>query len=244
MSGWTEDERDGGLGRVLRPVRGGNGFEEALEQVLQVLRLGLVAPGERLPPERELAARLGVSRATLREVVSVLHTEGLVDSRRGRYGGTFVRAGARAPRSAGVDLEDVLAHREVLETGTAELCARRAADPEHGPALRAWLSASLAALDSAPLEPVAAYRREDTLLHLGLAERTGSASLAASYASVRAAVNELLDRIPLLVRGLEHSQAQHTALARAILAGDADGARERMREHCAGTAALLRGFLS
>ncbi|MYX21317.1 GntR family transcriptional regulator, partial [Streptomyces sp. SID8380] len=59
MSGWTEDERDGGLGRVLRPVRGGNGFEEALEQVLQVLRLGLVAPGERLPPERELAARLG-----------------------------------------------------------------------------------------------------------------------------------------------------------------------------------------
>ncbi|MYX22125.1 FCD domain-containing protein, partial [Streptomyces sp. SID8380] len=99
-------------------------------------------------------------------------------------------------------------------------------------------------LDSAPLEPVAAYRREDTLLHLGLAERTGSASLAASYTSVRAAVNELLDRIPLLVRGLEHSQAQHTALARAILAGDADGARERMREHCAGTAALLRGFLS
>ncbi|EFG65527.1 FadR/GntR family transcriptional regulator, partial [Streptomyces sp. SPB074] len=173
MSGWTEDEgggaggagsggpcagAGGGLGRVLRPVRGGNGFEEALEQILQVLRLGLVAPGERLPPERELAERLRVSRATLREVLAVLHAEGLAESRRGRYGGTFVRARPRPPRRAGVDLEDVLAHREVLETGAAELCARRAADPEHGPALRAWLSAGLGALDSAPLEPVAAYR--------------------------------------------------------------------------------------
>jgi DNA-binding FadR family transcriptional regulator len=57
-------------------------------------------------------------------------------------------------------------------------------------------------------------------------------------------VNDLLDCIPLLVRNLEHSQAQHTALVEAVLEGDADGAREVMREHCAGTAALLRGFLS
>ena len=52
---------------VLRPVRAGNGFEEALEQILQVVRLGLVPGGERLPAERELAERLGISRVTLRE---------------------------------------------------------------------------------------------------------------------------------------------------------------------------------
>ncbi|EST39665.1 hypothetical protein N566_00680, partial [Streptomycetaceae bacterium MP113-05] len=79
------------LGPVLRPVRAGNGFEEALEQILQVLRLGLVPVGGRLPAERELAERLGVSRVTLREVLRVLTEEGLVESRRGRYGGTFVR---------------------------------------------------------------------------------------------------------------------------------------------------------
>ena len=64
---------DGGpddrLTPVLRPVRAGNGFEEALEQILQVVRLGLVPGGERLPAERELAERLGISRATLREVL-------------------------------------------------------------------------------------------------------------------------------------------------------------------------------
>ena len=45
------------------------------------------------------------------------------------------------------------------------------------------------------------------------------------------------------MRNLEHSQHQHTALVEAVLEGDADGAREVMREHCEGTAALLRGFL-
>ena len=55
-------------------------------------------------------------------------------------------------------------------------------------------------------------------------------------------MNDLLDCIPLLVRNLEHSQTQHTALVEAVLEGDADGAREVMREHCCGTAALLRGL--
>src|SRR5579884_1333871 len=106
------------LAPVLRPVRAGNGFEEALEQILQILRLGLVATGERLPAERELAERLGVSRVTLREVLKVLQEQGLVESRRGRYGGTFVRQrpAARAAAAEGelrrrietVDVEDTL----------------------------------------------------------------------------------------------------------------------------------------
>lgn len=243
------------LSPVLRPVRAGSGFEEALEQILQVLRLGLVPYGERLPAERELADRLAISRVTLREVLKVLQEQGLVESRRGRYGGTFVRyrAGALTAASsgragqesqeelrrkvAGTDLEDALRFREVLEVGAAELCAAR----ELGAAQRERLRESLAATDDAPLGD---YRRLDTRLHLTLAELSGSPSLAAAYAGVRASVNDLLDCIPLLVRNLEHSQVQHAALIDAILEGDADGAREVMREHCAGTAALLRGFLS
>ena len=115
---------------VLRPVRAGNGFEEALEQILQVVRLGLVPGGERLPSERELADRLGISRVTLREVLKVLQDQGLVESRRGRYGGTFVVARTDAPgedelrrRLKGVDVEDALRFREVLEVGAAGLCA-------------------------------------------------------------------------------------------------------------------------
>ncbi|WP_432032255.1 FadR/GntR family transcriptional regulator [Streptomyces antibioticus] len=232
------------LTRVLRPVRAGNGFEEALEQILQVVRLGLVPAGGRLPAERELAERLGISRVTLREVLKVLQDQGLLESRRGRYGGTFVLprpdGGGEAAlrrRIAEVDVEDVLRFREVLESGAAGLCATHGLTGERADRLREALARTADA-------PLADYRRRDTLLHLTLAELCGSPSLAARYAAVRATVNDLLDCIPLLVRNLEHSQRQHTALVEAVLDGDADGAREIAREHCAGTAALLRGFLT
>ncbi|MGW2598325.1 FadR/GntR family transcriptional regulator [Streptomyces klenkii] len=238
-------DRTDRLAPVLRPVRAGNGFEEALEQILQIMRLGLVAEGERLPAERELADRLRVSRVTLREVLKVLQDQGLVESRRGRYGGTFVLARPATEaggdelrrRVAGVDVEDTLRFREVLEVGAAGLCAAHGL-PEGG---AGRLRAALAATHDAPL---AGYRRADTLFHLTLAELSGSPSLAERYAAVRATVNDLLDCIPLLVRNLEHSQQQHTALVEAVLDGDAEGAREVMREHCCGTAALLRGFLA
>ncbi|MFE0776330.1 FadR/GntR family transcriptional regulator [Streptomyces sp. NPDC058861] len=229
---------------VLRPVRAGNGFEEALKQILQVVRLGLVPDGERLPAERELADRMGISRVTLREVLKVLQEQGLVESRRGRYGGTFVLPRTRTGdedelrrRIASVDVEDTLRFREVLEVGAAGLCAAHGLDAAGAERLRS----ALAATHDAPLGD---YRRQDTLLHLTLAELSGSPSLTARYAAVRATVNDLLDCIPLLVRNLEHSQHQHTALVEAVLDGDADAAREVMREHCAGTAALLRGFLT
>lgn len=232
------------LTSVLRPVRGGNGFEEALEQILQVVRLGLVPGGERLPAERELAERMGISRVTLREVLKVLQEEGLVESRRGRYGGTFVlhrprteSEGELRRRIAAVDVEDTLRFREVLEVGAAGLCAAHGLSEEGAARLRTALTAT----HDAPLDD---YRRCDTLLHLTLAELSGSPTLTKQYAAVRAAVNDLLDCIPLLVRNLEHSQQQHVALVEAVLGGDADAAREVMREHCEGTAALLRGFLA
>lgn len=171
---------------VLRPVRAGNGFEEALEQILQVIRLGLVPGGGRLPAERDLAELLGISRVTLREVLKVLQDQGLVESRRGRYGGTFVLPRTGSPgedelrrRIASVDIEDVLRFREVLEAGAAELCAARGLDGEGADRLRAALTAT----HEAPLQD---YRRRDTLFHLTLAELSGSASLTTQYAAVRA----------------------------------------------------------
>ncbi|MFE9554839.1 FadR/GntR family transcriptional regulator [Streptomyces sp. NPDC006692] len=240
-----DDRSPDALVPVLRTVRAGNGFEEALEQILQLLRLGLVPPGERLPSERELAERMGISRVTLREVLKVLQDQGMVESRRGRYGGTFVlprpsEGGGEVElrrRVAAVDVEDVLRFREVLEVGAAGLCAAHGLTDEGAERLRAALTATHDA-------ELGDYRRQDTLLHLTLAELSGSPTLTAQYAAVRATANDLLDCIPLLVRNLEHSQHQHTALVEAVLDGDADGAREVMREHCAGTAALLRGFLT
>ena len=57
------------LTAVLGPVRAQNAFEETVERLLAVIKLGVVGPGERFPAERELAALLGVSRITLREAI-------------------------------------------------------------------------------------------------------------------------------------------------------------------------------
>src|SRR4030088_2977182 len=75
---------------LLRPVRPGNPLEDTVERLLQTIRLGVLQPGESLPPERELAARLGVSRDTVREAIKSLSDAGYLVSRRGPYRGTFL----------------------------------------------------------------------------------------------------------------------------------------------------------
>src|SRR5262252_3916759 len=81
---------------VWRPVRGGNAFEITVARLAQAIKLGLVAEGDRLPAERDLAERLQVSRVTLREAIRALREAGYLESRRGRTGGTFVMPGAQS----------------------------------------------------------------------------------------------------------------------------------------------------
>jgi GntR family transcriptional regulator, transcriptional repressor for pyruvate dehydrogenase complex len=241
---------------VFRPVRAGNAFEEAVERILQAIKLGVVTYGERLPAERELATRLCISRVTLREAIRSLQQAGYVESRRGRAGGTFITyrpgqaaGGAGPAEAAGADrlrrlvagmgptLGDVLTAREVLEVGAAEMAARRALSaPE-----RDLLQRRLAGAEQAGL---AEFRQMDSRLHLAVAELSGSTSLAGMVADVRMRINSLLDAIPLLQPNLEHSTEQHRAVVAAILAGDPEAARREAREHMEGTAALLRGFLA
>jgi len=227
---------------VFRPVRSGNAYEETVGRLLQAIRLGVVPPGKRLPPGRDLAAKLGVSRVTLREALGTLQSTGYLEARRGRYGGTFVCDPLPAPpvapvQPAGAELDDVLLYRQVLEAGAAESAAARPltrAERDH-------LTGRLAECSSAGLGD---YRRLDSRLHLAVAEVAGSASLTAALTDVRTRLNELLERMPLMPPNLEHSNCQHAAIVMAILAGDPAGARRAMTEHLAGTEALLRGFLA
>jgi DNA-binding GntR family transcriptional regulator len=88
------------------------------------------------------------------------------------------------------------------------------------------------------------YRRLDTVFHLSIAELTGSSLLTSACADARMRLNDLLNAIPVLQRNIDHTARQHTAIASAILAGDAERARLAVAEHLEGTAALLRGFLA
>jgi DNA-binding FadR family transcriptional regulator len=225
---------------VYRPVRQGNALEDTVARLVQTVRLGVIAPGESLPPERELAALYGVSRDTVRDAIRELSDAGYLESRRGRYGGTFIAdpppRPAEPPLLAAAELDDVLGMRRVLEAGAARAAASRAVEGVEGEALWARHEAAAAA---GPGE----YRRLDTLLHLAIAEVAGIPSLVPLVVENRARINAWLDTFPLLPRNIEHSDAQHERIVTAILEGRPDAASAAVLDHLAGSEALLRGFL-
>ena len=77
-------------GQIFRPIRTVNAFEQLVERIGRAIKLGLLAPGERLPPERRLAEQLELSRSTVREALRLLYDAGYLEARRGRRGGVFV----------------------------------------------------------------------------------------------------------------------------------------------------------
>jgi GntR family transcriptional regulator, transcriptional repressor for pyruvate dehydrogenase complex len=231
---------------VLRPARGYHAFEACVEQLATTIRLGVYPTGSTLPSERELAERLGVSRSTLREAMAALREAGLVETRRGRGGGTVVtlkprtpsaRAAARIPQQRRREWLDCLVFRRIVEPGAAAQAARLDLD-----------AAALAQLDEAhqavaDARRPAAHRQADSRFHLTIAALTGSPRVVAAVTSVQATLHEMLLAIPVLDTNIAHSDRQHAALARNIQRGNHDRARAVMEEHCDDTAALLRGLL-
>lgn len=230
---------------VLRPVRGHHAFEACVEQLATAIRLGVYPQGTVLPAERELAERLGVSRATLREAIAALRAAGLVETTRGRGGGTVIRRQPARRRSAAraairgrhADLLDSLRFRGIVEPGAAAL----AAESELDQTTRAMLEEALEAVSEAPPGPE--HRQCDSRLHLAIAAASGSTRTMAAVTQVQAELDEMLQAIPVLPVNIAHSTAQHRAIVKAILAGNARRAARVMNEHCEDTAALLRGLL-
>lgn len=227
---------------VLRPATG-NVFEGTVEQLATAIRLGVFVRGEQLPPERELADRLGVSRNTLREAIAALRDSGLVTTRRGRGGGTWVTESELPPPApgtfvrSGAAMTDALDFRRVVEPGAAWLAATRPLSGDQ----RAWLTASLHAVDDAP--DSAAHRVADSRLHLAIATLSGSPMLIDAVTRSQSALHDMLTAIPVIRRNIEHSNTQHHQIVAAILGGDAERARAVMEEHCDATSALLRGLI-
>jgi GntR family transcriptional regulator, transcriptional repressor for pyruvate dehydrogenase complex len=226
---------------VFEPVQTATTFEETVERLGTAIRLGLLAPGERLPPERDLADQLGIARSTLRQALTTLTQSGHLTSVRGRTGGTFVaEAPPMAEGGSGPELgrwRDLLDYRVAIECGSALLAAERAT-----PEALARLDEQVAAMAGVS-EDFPAYRRADVFFHLGVAEAARSPRLVSAMTEIQGGMSDLIAHIPHPPRVLEHANAQHAKLVTLLRAGDRTAAVRLVREHVEGTEHILAGLM-
>ena len=231
---------------VLLPVRA-HAFEACVERLATAIRLGVYPRGAALPKEIDLAERLQVSRATLREALAAMREAGLVETKRGRGGGTVVtlrprtpsgRAAARVSLKKRSDWRDALDYRRVVEPGAAALAASRRFSEE-----QRW-QLEVAHFEVSEPRNAAEHRQADSRFHLTIAALSGSRRTIEAVTEVQGHLHEMLLAIPVLEANIAHSDAQHQRLLDAILERRPTEARTVMEKHCDDTAALLRGLVA
>jgi DNA-binding FadR family transcriptional regulator len=208
-------------------------YEQIAERLAADIRSGLLAPGERLPSERELARSLEVSRASVREALAALQLRGVVETRPGA--GTFVTAEPPLSDAPQHDASPsaVLEARAQLEPAIARLAAARA---QPDPAIENLLTAMEAATD--PDDPAArsTWNASDRLFHRQLAAMTGNPVLLAFADHVAALMDEPLwqrlrdDSIATPGRTRIHV-AEHRMIYEAIVEGNAEAAAFYSAQH-------------
>jgi GntR family transcriptional repressor for pyruvate dehydrogenase complex len=227
---------------VFDPVQAVTTFEETVERLGTGIRLGLLPPGSQLPPERDLAEQMGISRSTLRQALTALTQSGHLVAVRGRGGGRFVAEAPPMPQSSRVDLEEerwrgLLDFRVAVEVGAAVLAAERA-----GPAEIAALRRHVAEMQD--VDHFAAYRQADVFFHLGLAEAAHSPRLVAAMTEVQGGMSELIGHIPHPPEVLARSNAQHAQLVTLVERSEAGRVAQCIREHLHGTELILAGLMA
>jgi DNA-binding FadR family transcriptional regulator len=232
---------------ALTQVAQRRAHEYVAEQIRRVVVLRVVAPGSRLPYEQELAASLGVSRATITQALRQLEREGLVEVRRGRGGGVFTQQASTDGADPAVLAElranaGAIGHaaelRAIVEPAVAALAATRADE------------AALAALaeHNATMHAAAAddyrFMSADTSFHLELAHASGNPMLADSVDRSRLAMARALEVLPDSPAWHERTVTQHAALLDALQAHDPAAARRAMQRHVRDTERALNLMLT
>ena len=195
---------------------------------------GRLTVGTRLPPERDLADSLGVSRTVVREAVRILVTKGLLETQHGV--GTSVRAITRAEvvkplnlflRTCGEDIRIEHLHhvRSVLEVENAGIAAQEASNAE----IQA-LRATCEAMQASFAKPQQFAERDDEF-HRRLAQTTHNPLLILLLDSIRDMIAEVRTRVSEEASLYERVMSTHLQILECIADRDARGARRAMREH-------------
>jgi GntR family transcriptional repressor for pyruvate dehydrogenase complex len=216
------------------------------EQLRREITLGLLLRGDALPPERELAAMFGVARATVQEAVRLLQSEGLVETRRGRGGGTFVVGLPNDATSRQRLISEVQRNRDLIEeavTYRLELepaAAARAAvarTPEDLAGLGQILDRAAKTADDA------LFTSLDTQFHMGVARASRNRFFAEAVEPLRLVLRDAIQLLPESPLWQERSLREHARIFAALEAGDSQAARKAVLAHVEHTARSLRALL-
>jgi GntR family transcriptional regulator, transcriptional repressor for pyruvate dehydrogenase complex len=240
--------RAAGPSTAWRPVTRTSTHELVIEAIEDQIMAGALSVDDPLPPERELAARLHVSRAAVREAIRVLEAYGVLRSGvgSGRGAGTFVAAMPSAALERFLRLhvalsnfrrDEVIETRVLLEQASASLAAERA-----DAAALAELERLLAVMDD-PEVSRADFNEADTAFHVAIARAGGNALFSdmtgAIGNSLRAPIMASFTKVADWRSTADDLRAQHHGIFRAIADGRAEEAAERTAAHIRHASAAL-----
>lgn len=231
-----------GFERLSQP----QAHEYIAEQLRRHIGLKLVLQGEALPTERELARTFGAGRATVQRAMRILAADGLIETRRGRGGGTFVRVGRDEVGeehllmelwNARHEVEDALEFRHVMEPAAAAYAAgRRTNDDISG------MRIASEAMRTAPSEQE--FMRYDTEVHLRIARASRNDQIYTSLEQVRLVLNQALAALPESEVWHERMYTEHELIIAAIEREESDTAHAIMLAHVRSAERALQAVLA
>lgn len=197
--------------------------DEVARRLMEAIDLGVFAEGQQLPSESELALQLGVATVTLREALVVLRQRGLIQTRRGRNGGSFVCAPVEVPQSlllqrlcemSGPDLRDLGDEQTAISGTAARLAAKRSSREQH-----ARIAQHIEALKQADTRM--ARHRADARFHIEVAAAAQSLRLTHAEMRLQAEVGELLWLEAAGGGDVSVAEQEHRSILQALISGDA-----------------------
>lgn len=231
----------------FEPIQPLRAHEYVAEQIRRHIALRLIAPGESLPSERELAAMFGVGRPTIQHAMRLLEADRLLVARRGRGGGTFVSAPADDARAMDElmarvlrgrdELEEVLGYRRAIEPRVAYEAAR-----SRRPADLAAMWGAITNMSGAVSEPD--YMRYDTEFHLAVARATNNRFMAAAIEDIRLRLGDVMSLLPESETWHSHLTGEHETIVAAIEARDLGAAQAAMENHVAASEQGVRAMIT
>jgi GntR family transcriptional regulator, transcriptional repressor for pyruvate dehydrogenase complex len=209
-------------------------YEQIVAYIRDTISSGQLRPGDRLPPETDLARSLGVSRPTVREALKVLEALNVLESSTGPTGGTFVRpldgAGVAEYLTDSITLlmdveeltlEELWAAREAIETRAVGMAAVRRTEQD--------LATMRRIIESDERKDFELYF-PDITFHRTIADASKNRLLSLFMLSIHRTIRTLAERY-ILPEAKEISQSQHRLLYESILGRDEELAKMRMKEH-------------